>query len=54
MSQQNVELAHRFYDHFDETGEPLREAVDDGIEIFDHDIPDAGTYQGIVGAGLSE
>jgi ketosteroid isomerase-like protein len=49
MSQENVELARRFYDHFDRTGEPLWEAVDDQIEVFDYDIPDAGTYQGLAG-----
>lgn len=49
MSQENVETARRFHDHFDTTGEPLWEVVDSEIEIYDHDIPDAGTYRGLDG-----
>jgi ketosteroid isomerase-like protein len=49
MSQENVEGARRFHDHFDRTGEPLWDVIDDEIEVYDHDIPDAGTYQGIAG-----
>jgi hypothetical protein len=49
MSQENLEVTRRFHEHFDRTGEPLWEVVDDGIEVFDHDIPDAGTYEGLAG-----
>jgi hypothetical protein len=49
MSQENVEVARRFHEHFDRTGEPLWEVIDSQIEVYDHDIPDAGTYRGIDG-----
>jgi ketosteroid isomerase-like protein len=49
MSQENIEVARRFHDHFDRTGEPLWEVVDSEIEIHDHDIPDAGAYHGLAG-----
>jgi ketosteroid isomerase-like protein len=49
MSQENIEVARRFHDHFDRTGEPLWDVVDSEIEVFDHDIPDAGTYHGLDG-----
>ena len=49
MSQENVEVARRFHEHFDRTGEPLWEVVDTEIEIYDHDIPDAETYRGLDG-----
>jgi uncharacterized protein len=49
MSQENVDVAQRFHNHFDLTGEPLWEVVDGEIEIYDHDIPDAGTYRGLDG-----
>jgi ketosteroid isomerase-like protein len=47
MSQENVEIARRFHEHFDRTGEPLWDVVDSEIEVYDHDIPDAGTYRGL-------
>ena len=49
MSQENVEVARRFHDHFDRTGEPLWDVVDSEIEVYDHDIPEAGTYHGLAG-----
>jgi ketosteroid isomerase-like protein len=49
MSRENVEIARRFHDHFDETGEPLWDVIDSEIEVYDHDIPDAGTYHGLAG-----
>jgi len=49
MSLENVEVARRFHEHFDRTGEPLWEVIDSEIEVYDHDIPDAGTYRGIEG-----
>jgi ketosteroid isomerase-like protein len=49
MSQENIEVARRFHDHFDRTGEPLWDVVDSEIEVCDYDIPDAGTYHGLAG-----
>ena len=49
MSQENVEVARRFHEHFDMTGEPLWEVIDREIEVYDHDIPDAGSYRGLDG-----
>jgi ketosteroid isomerase-like protein len=49
MSQENIEVARRFHDHFDRTGEPLWDVVDSEIEVYDHDIPDAGSYHGVAG-----
>jgi ketosteroid isomerase-like protein len=49
MSQENVEIVRRFHDHFDRTGEPLWDVIDSEIEVYDHDIPDAGTYHGLAG-----
>jgi len=49
MSQENIEVARRFHDHFDRTGEPLWDVIDSEIEVYDHDIPDAGTYHGLAG-----
>ena len=41
MSEENIEVARRFADHFDRTGEPLWDVIDSEIEVYDHDIPDA-------------
>ena len=49
MSQENVEIVRRFHDHFDRTGEPLWDVIDSEIEVYDHDVPDAGTYHGLAG-----
>jgi uncharacterized protein len=49
MSQENVEIARRFHEHFDMAGEPLWEVIDSEIEVYDHDIPDAGIYRGLDG-----
>ena len=49
MSQENVEVARRFHDHFDRTGEPLWGVIDSEIDVYDHDVPDAGTYHGLAG-----
>jgi ketosteroid isomerase-like protein len=46
MSQENVELAQQAFEHFLRTGEPQWETIDPDIEVYDHDIPDAGTYRG--------
>jgi hypothetical protein len=42
MSRKNVELVRRAAEHFQRTGEPWWEMLDADIEIYDHDIPDAG------------
>ena len=49
MSEQNLESARQGFEHFAETGEPLWEAIDPEVEVYDHDIPDAGTYRGHAG-----
>jgi ketosteroid isomerase-like protein len=46
MSRKNVELVRRAAEHFQRTGEPSWEVLDPDIEIYDHDIPDAGAYRG--------
>jgi len=47
MSSENVEIVGRALEHFTRTGQPYREIMDDGTEIFDHDIPDArNPYRG--------
>ena len=50
MSSENVEIVGRALEHFTRTGQPYREIMDDGTEIFDHDIPDArNPYRGRTG-----
>jgi ketosteroid isomerase-like protein len=46
MSQENVEAVQEAFEHFQRTGEPLLELFDADIEVYDHDIPDAGSYHG--------
>jgi ketosteroid isomerase-like protein len=46
MSQENVEIVTRSFEHFERTGEPLFDALDPEVEVHDHDIPDAGNYRG--------
>ena len=46
MSQENVERARQAFEHFLRTGEHLWETIDPKIEVYDHDIPDAGNYRG--------
>ncbi len=46
MSEQNVESARQAFEHFVATGEPQWETIGTDIEVYDHDIPDAGTYRG--------
>jgi uncharacterized protein len=46
MSRENVELAQGGFAHFTRTGEPQWETIDPEVEVYDHDIPDAGTYRG--------
>ena len=50
MSQENVEIVRRGHEHFAKTGQPVWEAIDADIEVFDHDIPDArNPYRGVAG-----
>jgi ketosteroid isomerase-like protein len=46
MSQENVEIVRGAFEHFERTGEPLLETLHPEVEVFDHDIPDAGVYRG--------
>ena len=46
MPQNNVEIARQAFEHFLRTGEPDWERIDPEVEVYDHDIPDAGTYRG--------
>jgi ketosteroid isomerase-like protein len=49
MSQDNVEIVRRGFEHFIATGEPLWETLDEEVVIRDHDIPDSGDYRGYAG-----
>jgi ketosteroid isomerase-like protein len=49
MSQENVELLQRGLGHFVSTGEPAWEQIHPNVEVYDHDIPDAGEYRGHAG-----
>ena len=47
MSQENVELTRRGYEHFNRTGEPDYSVLDPGIVCHDFpDLPDTGVYNG--------
>jgi ketosteroid isomerase-like protein len=46
MSQENVELVQRGFEHYMATGEPPWELFDEGVEVYDHDTPDQWTYRG--------
>jgi ketosteroid isomerase-like protein len=46
MSQGNVEIARGAFEHFLQTGDQQWDVIDREIEVYDHDIPDAGTYRG--------
>jgi ketosteroid isomerase-like protein len=41
-----VEIIRRALEHFDRTGEPDWDQIDSDVEVYDHDIPDAGVYRG--------
>jgi ketosteroid isomerase-like protein len=50
VSQENVEVVRRWYDAYVRGDQEAVFAVaHPGIEIFDHDIPDAGEYRGLDG-----
>jgi hypothetical protein len=49
MSQENVELVQRGWEHFLATGEPEWDTVDEEVEAYDHDIFDGRDSRGHVG-----
>jgi ketosteroid isomerase-like protein len=49
MSQGNVEIVQATLEHFATTGEPAWEDLHDDVEVYDHDIMDAGDYKGHAG-----
>lgn len=51
MSQDNVELVQRAFEHFLATGEPPWDMIDEELQLFDHDTPDQGDYFGHAGFG---
>jgi ketosteroid isomerase-like protein len=48
VTQENVALVRRLLECF-MAGEVLWDALDEAVEIHDHDIPDAGEYRGHAG-----
>ena len=46
MSQENVELIQRGFEHVMATGEAPTHLLDPEIEVHDHDAPDQSDYQG--------
>lgn len=46
-----MELVQAAMGHFVATGEPPWDAIDEEIEVYDHDIMDAGEYRGHEGLG---
>jgi ketosteroid isomerase-like protein len=51
MSQQNVEVIQRGFEHFMATGEPHWQAFHEEVEVHDHDTMDQGEYRGHSGLG---
>jgi ketosteroid isomerase-like protein len=51
MSQENVKRAQAALEHFAATGEPAWEGLHEDVEVYDHDIMDAGDYRGHAGFG---
>jgi ketosteroid isomerase-like protein len=49
MSQENVEVIRRGYEHFEATGEPIWDDFAETLEIRDHQSPDQGYYVGHAG-----
>jgi ketosteroid isomerase-like protein len=49
MSQENVAIVRGAFETFLATGEPAWDALDDHVEVYDHDILDAGEYRGHAG-----
>jgi ketosteroid isomerase-like protein len=51
MSQENVEVIQRGFEHFMATGEPHWQAFHEEVEVHDHDTVDQGEYRGHSGLG---
>jgi ketosteroid isomerase-like protein len=51
VSDENMELVQAALAHFVATGEPPWDALHEDIEVYDHDIMDAGEYRGHEGFG---
>jgi hypothetical protein len=49
MSQENVEIVRRGFEHFTATGEPAWNTLHDEVQGYDHDIFDARDYRGHAG-----
>ena len=49
MSDEDVEIIRRVWDHMLATGEPDWEMTDQDVEVHDHDIPERGEYHGHAG-----
>jgi hypothetical protein len=46
MSQENVELVRKGFEHFLATGEPAWDTLHEQVEVYDHDIMDGRDYRG--------
>jgi ketosteroid isomerase-like protein len=46
MSEQNVDLVRRGFEHFVATGEPAWDTLHEQVEVRDHDIMDGREYRG--------
>jgi hypothetical protein len=46
VSQDNIEIVRSGFERFFQAGEEQWEMLDPEIEIYDHDLPDAGSYRG--------
>src|SRR5258708_30048574 len=51
MSQDNVEVIQRGFEHFMGTGQPYWETFHEEVEVHDHDTMDQGEYRGHSGLG---
>jgi ketosteroid isomerase-like protein len=51
MSQENVDFVRLRFERFIATGEPDWDTLHEAVEVYDHDIPDRGEYQGHAGFG---
>ena len=51
MAQENVDIIRRTLEGFIGSGEIDWDSLDPSIEVFDHDLPDAGDYRGHEGFG---
>src|SRR4051812_42204755 len=49
MSKEDVDLVRSGLEHFLATGEVLWSSLAEQVEVYDHDLPDAGEYRGHTG-----